>query len=379
MGLKHEGGLGLVDMENRDLALKAQWVFKMKDKEGIKNLANYQITNPLGETLWEVQLVKSNVKEVFKITNKFWLRVLEAWFDTSFDDPIGSEQVKNQIIWFNSNIRIGNKPIFNRYLFLKSLLGIVDLLGEDDKIINLTRYEEKFDTKDYITYHSIIHAIPKAWMALLDVKSCVEYRNLYSEWIKFSKWANIIYRFRKKDELLLNEYAYILSLKCNDAIDTEELLKFLRNTVKIMIDTKLRSFHMQILLSGVVTNVHLKQYKIKESKSCTFCKNKKETMAHLFFECYYTNKVWKFILETYNTKVESVKQVLCNDIQSNPKLVQNVIVLIGKYYIYKQRCQQKLAVVEQVKIEIEKYQEIECEIARKKTKLANTKTSGKCK
>ena len=110
MGLKKDLGCGLVDLHTRDLTLKANWVLKIKSNLIIRNLANVMINNPLGDLLWEAQLVKEDIKKVIPKIDPFWQSVLEAWFDTTFNDPIDLEQVMEQIVWLNSNICIGSKP-----------------------------------------------------------------------------------------------------------------------------------------------------------------------------------------------------------------------------------------------------------------------------
>ena len=57
MGLKEFGGLGLVDIRNRDQALKAQWIVKILHETKLKELAYLILENQMGDQIWEAQLV----------------------------------------------------------------------------------------------------------------------------------------------------------------------------------------------------------------------------------------------------------------------------------------------------------------------------------
>ena len=51
--LKTDDGVGLVNMRNKDTALKLQWVFKLQDNSSIKNLAYAILADPIGDLIWK--------------------------------------------------------------------------------------------------------------------------------------------------------------------------------------------------------------------------------------------------------------------------------------------------------------------------------------
>ena len=54
-----------------------------------------------------------NTKKGVRVTNPFLKEILERWAETNLVDQVSSEiAFQEQVSWFNSLIRIANKPIF---------------------------------------------------------------------------------------------------------------------------------------------------------------------------------------------------------------------------------------------------------------------------
>ena len=62
-------------------------------------------------------------------------------------------------------------------------------------------------------------------------------------------------------------------------------LKFYKQTGRLTLSTKLRSFQYRLINFAIVTNVQLCKWKVKDSPKCTFCNDKEETYLHLFAQC----------------------------------------------------------------------------------------------
>ena len=366
IGLKENGGLGLVDLANRDQALKAQWVIKIQTKLILKKLAQ-EIIQLDYDWLWEAQLVKEDVNTLFVSVSAFWKSVLTAWFDTNFQDPIDGNQVKEQIIWLNSNIRIGGKPVVITELEEKGIHRIKHLLNCENHLLSWEEARIKFDLKNFLVYQSTVAAILTSWKKLLHEENGLEYRNPVQEGLKSVKLVNSIYRFRKQDKLLLRSYVIKWNNTMNTDINEEDFLTFVSNIKQMTIVTKLRSFQYRLMLHAMITNRKLMLYKIRENDHCTFCQNQVETVMHLFTKCSKVIPVWAYIERLCKTKLDK-SQIIFNNVVNNPKHVENTIVLLTKFVIYKFRCMEKIPSIENVKIELKNLQEIEGEIARKKDK-----------
>ena len=62
-------------------------------------------------------------------------------------------------------------------------------------------------------------------------------------------------------------------------------------------EAKLRAFQFKFLHRKIATNDFLHKIDIKQTDSCSFCEEPKETLAHLFWTCKYTYKFWKSMFE----------------------------------------------------------------------------------
>ena len=105
---KAEGGLNLVNLRNKDIALKATWPqILVKEEEYSKLVYNTIGCSPLGEDIWRCSLYEWDVKTL-NIANPFWEDVLYSW---NTYNSHHERRIENQLIWYNSNIRIQNKPV----------------------------------------------------------------------------------------------------------------------------------------------------------------------------------------------------------------------------------------------------------------------------
>ena len=62
-------------------------------------------------------------------------------------------------------------------------------------------------------------------------------------------------------------------------------------------ESKLRAFQFKLLYRKIATNAFLYKIGIKQTDSCSFCEEQKETLVHLFWTCKYTQNFWKDMFE----------------------------------------------------------------------------------
>ena len=168
---KQEGGLALVDLAARDKALKGQWVMQIGKNEKLANLAYTMIGNEIVHQLWECQLKTKDLRVLFSRVPVFWKDVMAAWFNLNEITPSTREQVCDQIVWYNSDIRIKDTPIFHKKLYVNGLVRIRDLLEEDFNLLDFRNFREKFHADLFLVYAGIRSAIPKSWKTMLKFPS----------------------------------------------------------------------------------------------------------------------------------------------------------------------------------------------------------------
>ena len=120
--LKREGGLGLIDIQEKDLALKIQWAFKAIEQKEIGNLTNVMLNNPIGSLLWQCNLWQHHIKETFR--DGFWQDVLKAWAILHQQQERRHQNKLKEIIWYNSDITINQKVVFFKEFFDKKIIRV---------------------------------------------------------------------------------------------------------------------------------------------------------------------------------------------------------------------------------------------------------------
>ena len=108
---KNNGGLGLVNVEKKHEALTINWMQQCQENESIENLVKYFLKPIPPEIIWKVNLHSKDV-ETLILEESFWKQMYITWANYSHFVPQNRETHKCQILWFNSNFKINQKPIF---------------------------------------------------------------------------------------------------------------------------------------------------------------------------------------------------------------------------------------------------------------------------
>ena len=139
--------------------------------------------------------------------------------------------------------------------------------------------------------------------------------------------------------------------------------------------TKLRSFQYRLLQRGLVTNTSLCKWGIKPSELCSFCKQEKETLSHLFYYCTKVQDIWARI--TLFLKQEyCIDTAIRNTIVQPKSHVGNFICLLVKQHIYAQKCLGTELTEQKVLYAMHTMQSIEKYIAIKMINYLYTKKVG---
>ena len=131
---------------------------------------------------------------------------------------------------------------------------------------------------------------------------------------------------------------------------------------KITKDTKLHWFQYRLINRILATNSYLKKIGYIQSDLCTFCSQDKETILHLFSECQFSRNVWRNLkiwmsnVLHENINIETIDILFCNAGMSN---IQNMIILLVKFYIYQQRMKKSLPDFNGFTEYLKKYQKTE--------------------
>ena len=376
---KEEGGLNLVHLKRKDIALKATWPQILASEPEYETLV-YKLmrVTSLGQNIWRCSLQPADVKKL-KISNSFWSDVLESWSEFNYYKEVKEE---NQIIWYNSSIQIRGKPILWKDALERGLLYVHQLFTgmcfkPDEQV-----FDEFGLTK--LRYNSLKVAIPKTWKSYFMTNPKEVYMPLpphnydYCFSMYERGFAKRVYRYISDDAIILHNKFMKWKTEIGDNI-FPTLCDYVKRIVDIKRVTnipKYRSFQYRLLHRAIITNVQLKKWKIVENDICNFCKQETETIKHLMWDCETVKSLWEevfnFIEKEFNLPHVLIKDfgaIIINQIVEKRDHIANFICLLTKYYIYSYRCLKKELSFVTLKAMVNNTKNVEKYIALKNNKI----------
>ena len=111
----------------------------------------------LSTNVWRCTINPEDIESI-KIKNEFWKDVLKSWSQYNF---YGNTRIENQIIWYNSHIKI-NKKIFLLRDALNNGLLYVHQLFKDRKFKSKEQVMNQYGLTT-LRYNSLKTALPLEW------------------------------------------------------------------------------------------------------------------------------------------------------------------------------------------------------------------------
>ena len=210
------------------------------------------------------------------------------------------------MVWYNSRVRINDRPIYWPFCNDKGLQKVKHLLTPEGNWKTHQQIESEFKVNiPFTMYWGLCEAIPKEWKLCTDlsVKAAPTVRPL--DQLKDCKnRVALLYRKISESQTLLQSYHQNwLDKFPMYRFSYDEMIAAVRKITKITNVVKLRSFQYRMLLGTTVTNVKLKRYGIKDSDLCSFCNGRTETIPHLFWECVKVKEIWDWVCRKYGRNI----------------------------------------------------------------------------
>ena len=345
---KSEGGLNLVDLRRKDISLKATWPTILYGEDDYAKIV-YSIMRceTMGADIWRCSLLACDVK-IMKIKSDFWSDVLKSWCQFNFNNNF---RIENQLLWYNSNIRIRNRPFFWADVYQMGL-----------KYVSQLFYQKNFKSEQMVQeeyglnqmrYNSLKSALPGQWKDFFLSHEKEEYfpvpPHKYDQLIVMGHKgvASKVYGYLAEDISILfpKYYKWDQDLGVGEMEDILDFQRGFKDMYKVTNVTKFRSFQFRMLQRGLVTNIQLQKWGLITSNLCSFCNESPETIKHLFMECRCTQELWtkvkNLLTERFNINYEvlSFKDIVFNRInKTRAGHIANFICLVVKQFIYSQRC-----------------------------------------
>ena len=377
---KQHGGLNLVDLTNRDKALKATWPRILSEEKDYAEIVYSIMRCPiLKDNIWRCNLKVDDVA-VLKIQEEFWQDVLSSWCEYNF---YTNNRCENQLLWYNSNIRVKNRPFFWKDSYLNGLLYVHQLFS-GKKYKSQAQIKQEFGLSE-LRFNSLKVAISHDLKVFFCTNDKSEFLPIaphtYDMCINDTQChlSRKIYKFLQDDALLVhNKYIkWIQDVGTNFCEGCLEFGRKHQSLYKVTNIPKYRSFQYRLLQRGLVTNIQLHKWGMRDTDLCTFCEQDKETLIHLFFYCTQVQQLWQDVLEYLQERFGiasldrfNCRNVILNELEERHASVVNFICLITKQYIYKQKCfRQHLSSVQLLRL-ISSIENTEKYIAIKNGKIA---------
>ena len=148
----------------------------LKTDQQLSVLAYGELNEHLQEDIWRCNLSESDINNIWGTAEPFWRDVLRSWALINFSERTFPED----FIWYNSNIRIGNQPIFWQVPYEKGLKTIQQLFDKNSPI-SYIRAHQIFGLS-VLEYNAIISAIPRVCKNMIYNEALkMQKRDMYDE------------------------------------------------------------------------------------------------------------------------------------------------------------------------------------------------------
>ena len=359
---KECGGAGLIDLRKKEIAIKISWIQLLEQDETLANLAFESIQPDLKQWIFDCNLSPKDIG-ILEIRNTFWKHVLLAWCTYNYNYK---SRTQDTILWYNSDIRIGNQPVFWKKPYRQGLFRVSQLYP-NGTLISVAQAATLYHL-NYMEFYSLVTAIPKGTKEA--VCKQIHWHSLYAELLDQKGLVKTIYSELVKHQDVTDKVKNLWERDLQTQWSNNAYCQEIKNLYKVTNIPKYRSFQYRFMHRAMVLNTHLHKWKITSSDQCTFCGKYQETILHLFFHCEETIRIWeqiKGITRKYTQEEMhwTAEKVMLNRIHPNPRHVVNFICLVTKQYLYRQKCYGKKPAIQEITAEILNQERVEKYIAVK--------------
>ena len=368
------GGLKLVDLKIKDKSMKIALMMKAIQTDSLSAHIIQEIMQVPVHDIPTCNIESSDLKRTSK-GSQLQYDMCKNWCELNYQKPAGLQDLVLQPLWYNSNIRVANRPHHVRKSIMSEIKTVQDILHHSGNRW-LTRQEvnQKYPTVQFtfMDHATLISAIPKIWLRLLTINSNKK-ESLHTRLNKNNKHSKLAYsEFISKIPSVDDKYRYkweqLLNIELLNNAWTDNLIR----THKLTLSTKLRTFQYKLVNFALVTNTHLFKWGIKPTKLCTFCHSEEEDIIHLLYQCTVTQKkMWKPLTKwldyfCYIQTDFNVQEIIFNTYKGPFHKMVNTIILIVKQYIYAKKCMNENLEFSQIINMISRTKAIEGYIAHKR-------------
>ena len=339
------GGLGMIDIELFDKALKLTWIRRLLKGDAKWKTLILSLCPKLNEFTFYGNKLLFDMKKEFD--NAFWSDVISYLIQFYSKFKITNiEEMKATSFQLNNHFKIGNSSINNNVLKACNIFFINQLM-DNNSFLSHDQFINKYNNNvDFLTYHSIIRCIKTVsdYDNLEEADTKFKYQPPIDTILKHKKGASLIYKAFfdfTNDSKGREKWKGIV-----DITDDEWTASFifLKNSTK---DSKLRWIQFRVLHAILTTNRSVAKFKENQTDRCTFCNSQSETIFHLLWDCPIVKEFWLKLFQIISNRCKHAERIIVNEKlaifgQSEYIFTDNTldkIILLAKLYIYRCKVQ----------------------------------------
>ena len=140
---------------------------------------------------------------MFDVKN-FWVQVLLAWSEINYGTPQNKGEVLEEIIWYNSHIQIGGKPVFWKKWFENNVIFISDICDPQGFLKQADSYDWDVPWLEVYQLHA---SLPQDWKAQLSLEDQNGHKDkLYDTLYRSPKVTQKAYELMVEDPEAVRKY-----------------------------------------------------------------------------------------------------------------------------------------------------------------------------
>lgn len=219
-----------------------------------------------------VFLFKCNFKpkDIVRNCNESVFReMLMLWAERNFTEPCNVNEILQEYLWYNSNIRKQNNWMFDQKMYAHGIRRVIDLYNLDNgQFMSYDEFSNEYpNVTDFLMYASLIASIPRRWKEVLRANApsvdadAVSWQERFNIMLHKGKLSKQIYDLMR-DEIAMDN-STLLILWNNDlrvSMQQRDLDKLFIMIRKLVMSTKYQYFQYRILVRALTLNIHVNRW-----------------------------------------------------------------------------------------------------------------------
>lgn len=354
-----KGGLKMINIHNFIKSLKVTWIRRTIITDSSWSLLfksivpNFDLALSVGSDFMRIL--------AYETTNLFWKETLSAMGELFDRHLCGDNEITLAPLWYNPLITINNESVYYKSWYRRGVRVVSDLLDDAGYILSYADFCGKYNFSPHFTlYRGLVNAVVLKWGRSFNVQprpfiycstqlllNCKKgTRPMYEI---FNLERNVVKNYEFKWEQIfpdLKPLWHVVNMKC----------------FSISNDVKLKWFQYRLIHRILGTNELLHKIGIKDNPLCSFCNLQNETIYHIFVECSVVKPFWVNIQNWFTRELgieaNLEEESIIFGVNNDTYFVQ-LVILLAKFHIYKQKMRNESPNFIGLKSEIKKYHEHE--------------------